>query len=198
MKIFNTTNPRLRNFEPENPKLWVPRTIGLGWDLNIGAVAVKLGLIRPDDSLPDLEEHIPREVTTTLRIAPILGAAAVAAAGIQLARTHDRLPSNWGLTMKPTRWSNAPAAVAPPVLISVGSAVWATATPRVDVTLAAQALGLQTMSLLLLAAAARPSSRMLPAAGLVTLPAVATGILTATVRSALNNLDTKLKAEKDS
>lgn len=197
MKFFNT-NPRLRNFEPENPKLWVPRTIGLGWDLNIGAVAVKLGLIRPDDSLPDLEEHIPHEVTTTLRIAPILGAVAVAAAGIQLVRTHDRLPSHWGLTMKPTRWSDAPGAVAPPVLISAGSAIWATATPRVDVTLAAQALGLQTMSLLLLAAAARPSSRLLPATGLIALPTVATGILTATVRSALNNLDTKLKSDNAS
>lgn len=197
MKFFNT-NPRLRNFEPENPNLWVPRTIGLGWDLNIGAVAVKLGLIRPDDSLPDLEEHIPNEVSTTLRIAPILGAVAVTVAGVQLARTHDRLPSHWGLTMKPTRWSNAPAAVAPPVLISAGSAIWATAAPRVDVTLAAQALGLQTMSLLLLAAAARPSSRLLPATGLIALPAVATGILTATVRSALNNLDTKLKSDNAS
>lgn len=196
MKIFNTTNPRLRNFDPENPNLLVPRTVGLGWDLNIGAVAVKLGLIRPDDSLPDLEEHIPHEVTTTLRITPILGAAAVTVAGIQLARTHDRLPSSWGLTMKPTRWSDAPAAVAPPVLISVGSAIWATASPRVDVSLTAQALGLQTMSLLLLAAASRPSSRTLPATGLIALPAVATGVLTATVRSALNNLDTKLKAEK--
>ena len=196
MKIFNTTNPRLRNFEPENPNLLVPRTIGLGWDLNIGAVAVKLGLIRPDDSLPDLEEHIPHEVTTTLRIAPILGAAAVTVAGIQLARTHDRLPSHWGLTMKPTRWSNAPAAVAPPVVISAGSAIWATTSPRVDVTVAAQALGLQTMSLLLLAAATRPSSRLLPVAGLIALPAVATGTLTATVRSALNNLDSKLKSGK--
>ena len=46
----------LRGFEPENPHLLVPRAVGIGWDLNLGAVAVRLGLIRPDDSLPDLNE----------------------------------------------------------------------------------------------------------------------------------------------
>lgn len=33
-------------FEPENPALFIPRTWGIGWDLNVGAVAVKLGLVR--------------------------------------------------------------------------------------------------------------------------------------------------------
>ncbi|MDY5839286.1 MAG: DUF5808 domain-containing protein [Corynebacterium camporealensis] len=37
----------LRSFEPENPKLFVPRRFGIGWDLNFGAVAAKLGIIRP-------------------------------------------------------------------------------------------------------------------------------------------------------
>ncbi|MDU4245035.1 MAG: DUF5808 domain-containing protein, partial [Varibaculum cambriense] len=49
----------LDGFEPENPRLFIPRKYGLGWDINLGAVGVRLGLIRPDDSLPDLANYVP-------------------------------------------------------------------------------------------------------------------------------------------
>ncbi|WP_394285120.1 DUF5808 domain-containing protein [Corynebacterium sp.] len=198
----------LRGFEPENPDLFVPRAFGAGWSLNVGALAVKLGLLRPDDSLPDLAEHIPPAVAATLRVAPIAGGAAVAAAGVRAALTHKRLPSNWGLTFTPTRWSSAPAAMAAPVLISAGAGAWAEFSARrghdgaeVDATAAAQALGLQAMSLLLITAATRRaddprSSRLWPAAGIVAAPVVTTGVLVATVRSALRRLDRSLRAER--
>lgn len=197
---------RLRGFEPENPSMFVPRSFGAGWDLNIGAVAVKLGIIRPDDSLPDLAEHIPPATITALRVAPVLGAAAVAVIGVRAALTHDHLPSNWDITMKPTRWHSGPMAMAAPVALSVGSGIWATvagrqkhADPVVDVAAAAQTIGLQAMSLILIAAATQhadnpEASRVLPAAGLVTLPVVSTGIMVTTVRGALRNLDRKLRA----
>ena len=195
----------LRGFEPENPDLFVPRTFGAGWNLNVGAVAVKLGLIRPDDSLPDLAEHIPPGVAGALRVAPIVGGAVVAAAGVRAALTHKRLPSNWGITFKPTRWSSGPAAMAAPVLISAGTGAWAEFSARrgsegaeVDATAAAQALGMQAMSLLLITAATRraddpQSSRLWPAAGIVAAPVVTTGVLVATVRSALRQLDESLR-----
>ncbi|WP_248631025.1 DUF5808 domain-containing protein [Corynebacterium glucuronolyticum] len=49
---------RFSAFDPENPNWLVPRRVGVGWDLNLGKLAVKAGLVRPDDSLPDLQEHI--------------------------------------------------------------------------------------------------------------------------------------------
>lgn len=200
---------RLRGFEPENPDLLVPRTVGAGWDLNIGAVAVRLGLIRPDDSLPDLAGHIPPTVTAALRTAPVLGGAVVTVAGVRAAMAHDRLPSNWGITLRPTRWARGPAAMAAPVLLSAGAGIWARLSSRrgdegaaeVDVTSSAQALGLQATALLLIAAATRhaenpQASRLLPAAGLIAAPAVTTGVLVGTVRSALNNLDRTLRATR--
>jgi hypothetical protein len=39
----------LRLWDPLNPRVFVPRLFGFGWTLNFAAVAVKLGLVRPDD-----------------------------------------------------------------------------------------------------------------------------------------------------
>lgn len=203
------TNPeaRLRAFEPENPNLFVPRTVGIGWDLNIGAVAVRLGLLRPDDSVPDLVDHIPPATIKALRLSPLAGASAVVIAGAYTAQRYERLPTNWGLTFRPTRWGNGVAAMATPVLISFGAGLWAEIATRratasnsrstVDVTASAQALGLQAMSLVLITAAARQAdnpdaARFLPLAGVMTAPAVSTGVLVTTVRSALRRLGRKL------
>lgn len=213
VSLAGLTNPeaRLRAFEPENPNLFVPRTVGIGWDLNIGAVAVRLGLLRPDDSVPDLADHIPTATIKALRISPLIGSCAVAIAGAYTAKRHNRLPTNWGLTFRPNRWGTGVAAMATPVLLSVGAGVWAEIAPRraatsnakptVDVTASAQAVGLQAMSLVIITAAARQAdnpnaARWLPLAGVITAPAVSTGVLVTTVRSALRRLDRKLRRNR--
>lgn len=81
----------LRTFEPENPALFVRKTLGVGWDLNVGALAVKLGLIRPDDSLGDLREYISPQVAKLLSAAPIAAAAAICSPP-HLFREGDTLP----------------------------------------------------------------------------------------------------------
>ncbi len=35
-------------WRPSDPRLLLPRAVGLGWDVNLGAVAVRLKLIEPD------------------------------------------------------------------------------------------------------------------------------------------------------
>lgn len=109
VSVADLTNPdaRLRMFEPENPNLLVPRTVGAGWSLNMGAVAVRLGLLRPDDSVPDLVDHTPPTTIKALRAGPLVGATAVTLARITSARRHDQLPINWGITLRPTRWTNS-------------------------------------------------------------------------------------------
>lgn len=204
-------NARLRAFEPENPNFFVPRTVGIGWDINIGAIAVRLGLLRPDDSVPDLADHIPAATINALRISPLVGGAAVTIAGVRAARQHQTMPTNWGLTFRPTRWGSGAAAMAVPVLLSTGAGVWAEvaarrsssaqAGPSADVTASAQALGLQAMSLVLIAAAARQaqdpkSARLLPIVGIAAAPAVTTGVLVSTVRSALRGLEQTLRRKR--
>lgn len=199
---------RLRAFEPENPKLFVPRTVGAGWDLNVGALAVRLGLLRPDDSIPDLAEHIPSTTVNTLRAAPLVGAVAVIAAGVYAAQRYEQMPTNWGLTFRPTRWGSGTAAMIPPVVISVGAGLWSEITsrraiaqqskPTVDVTTSAQAIGLQALSLVLIAAAARQvnndnASNPMVLTGVLIAPAVTTGVLVTTVRSALRRVERKLR-----
>lgn len=201
---------RLRAFEPENPSLLVPRAVGVGWDLNIGAVAAKLGLIRPDDSLPDLEQHIPDRVSTMLTMAPLGGAAVVASLGALVGRSESSLPSNWSLTFRPSSWVSAPRAVAVPVVLSVAAGAWAAAEslrhrggarPQgPEVTASAQALGLQTMSAVLIMASKRAAEQperrsLLALGGLIAFPAVSTAVLVGTVRAALSDLDRSLRQD---
>ncbi|QIK70949.1 hypothetical protein G7070_06190 [Propioniciclava coleopterorum] len=44
------TGERIRQsmWNPADPRLLMPRAFGAGWDLNVGAVAVRLGFIEPD------------------------------------------------------------------------------------------------------------------------------------------------------
>ena len=49
-------------FNPADERLLVPRVFGIGWTINMGAVAVKLGWLRPDDLddevLAEAAEHL--------------------------------------------------------------------------------------------------------------------------------------------
>lgn len=76
-------------FNPSDPHLIVPRVLGLGWTLNMGAVAVKLGMLNPDDVddeiLADAADHLG---AAQLAAAVPIVLAAVATAGFGL-RRHE-------------------------------------------------------------------------------------------------------------
>jgi hypothetical protein len=67
-----------RWWDPLNPRIFVPRLFGAGWTVNFASVAVRLGLVRPDD------EDVPfglvpgRWLTAALAL-PLAVAAALAA-----------------------------------------------------------------------------------------------------------------------
>ena len=109
---MTTTPTALKQFDPENPQLFVRRTIGLGWDLNLGALAVRLGLIRPDDSLPDLDPYVPARVRRALALAPLVGAATtIVAAGVVGVRAR-KLPTGWNSAFRPRSFASPAAALA--------------------------------------------------------------------------------------
>ncbi|MDO4610060.1 DUF5808 domain-containing protein [Corynebacterium sp.] len=203
---FVRREARLRSFEPENPALLVPRSAGIGWDLNTGAVAVRLGLIRPDDSLPDLEAHIPGAVARALSAAPLAGAAVVAAVSVAAGRGRRRMPTGWGANLAPRGWGTPVRALAPGVAVSAGLAAWNAwrnrAEGSVDVSGASLALTVEAGALVL-AVAARAAgerddvpvparARLLAGLGVAAVPAVATAVPVAVVKSALANLGRRL------
>ncbi|AFM08149.2 DUF5808 domain-containing protein [Corynebacterium pseudotuberculosis] len=155
-------------FEPENPALFIPRTWGIGWDLNVGAVAVKLGLVRPDDSLPDLQEYVPSRTLKALKYMPFIGAGIVSLAAC--ATKHKRVSYT---------------------ALSGTMALW---SADKDVTAKAQTLGLQTMAFLDICAG-KSGSRPLSTIAVLSLPVVTTAVVVGTVKSALLNLDATLKAK---
>lgn len=195
--ILGVFGARLSSFEPENPSWLIAKPYGLGWNLNLGKVAVATGLIRPDDSLPDLEEHIPARVSTALTWAPLAGAAVAAVAGHFVGMRDTLLPTHWGIDLRPDRLIKARPAAAVPVLLSVGLATWtlidARQNRKVDTSLSAQTLGIEVFCLAALAELARYTEGDESPAwgiglGVLAIPATALGVLVGTVNAALGNI----------
>ncbi|HAM44831.1 MAG TPA: hypothetical protein DCM67_07440, partial [Propionibacteriaceae bacterium] len=61
---------RSRIFDPANPRIIVPRLLGAGWTLNLGAVAVKLKLIRPDDATSEVFDQVPERAVRIAQLVP--------------------------------------------------------------------------------------------------------------------------------
>ncbi|MFL0578617.1 hypothetical protein [Dietzia sp. 179-F 9C3 NHS] len=114
--------------------MFVPRVYGLGWDVNLGAVAVRLGLLRPDDL--DDTQFADIRPAEHVRARAGLAAATVATAGLVVVglRRGAALPAHWGPTGRPDRWARPLPALAP-ALVTAGTAV------ALPVTLDAAAAG---------------------------------------------------------
>ena len=90
-----------RWWDPANPDIFVPRVFGAGWDINFGAVAVALGLIRPDDE-DEPFGAVPDQAFMRALIIPVALTAFVV--GVALAtsgRLPARLPAHWGIGGRP-------------------------------------------------------------------------------------------------
>lgn len=74
-------------FDPADERLLVPRVFGAGWTLNMGAVAVRLGWLRPDDVDDELLAEASDDHLTGPRL---VAAAATALAAASTALLHAR------------------------------------------------------------------------------------------------------------
>jgi Family of unknown function (DUF5808) len=116
---------RSRIFDPENPRIIVPRLLGAGWTLNLGAVAVKLKLIRPDDATSEVFEQVPERAVRIAQFVP--AAVAGVAAGVVAVAWRglpDRVPSSFDLGGR-TRGSASKFSLVAGALMGVLPAVWA-------------------------------------------------------------------------
>ncbi len=101
-------------WSPDNPKLFADKQrpscsiLQLNsTDLNLGAIAVKLGLLREDDVDPAVLEAIPQRVIGALRRGPLALTAATAAVGMLAHRRRLRIPVRIGLNGRVKKtWSS--------------------------------------------------------------------------------------------
>lgn len=97
---------RARVWAPHDPHLFVPRAFGLGWRVNVGNLAVRLGWLRPDDADADVLAAIPEGVRRVQRFAPLALAVGTAIAAGALSRTGRRIPVHFDLSGRVDRWAD--------------------------------------------------------------------------------------------
>ncbi len=98
-----------RVWNPSDPRIFMPRVFGVGWTLNFGAIAVRLGLVRPDDEEPVPFANVPaRALAAGLAL---LTAADVATLAVAVLLRHPPrpMPVHWGL-VGPDRFASPLAA----------------------------------------------------------------------------------------
>ncbi|HET9126491.1 MAG TPA: DUF5808 domain-containing protein [Propionibacteriaceae bacterium] len=106
--------------DPAGP-WFVPRVVGIGWDLNLGRLARAVGLLNFDDLDDDVARAIPHGAWRWAFVAvsvPAGLAAAVAASGVG---AMPIAPAHWPLLGPADRWA-PPAEAFAPVLVFVAVA----------------------------------------------------------------------------
>ncbi len=138
-----------RMWNPADPHIFTPRLFGLGWTINFGALAVKLGLLRPDDVGDELFERIP---PVAVRVAFAIPAVIATATAVLMAVSWSSLPAevpvHWGLSGAPDDWASKAFALGLvavltvlPVAITDVRALWRRVPAR-SLVLSSAALGL--------------------------------------------------------
>ncbi len=91
-------------WNPADERLFLPRALGWGWDLNLGAVAVRLGLIEPDaEAVPFTSTPDPAFRAAALVPAALAGATVLHYL-VRGRRLPAVLPSHWDGAGRPDRW----------------------------------------------------------------------------------------------
>ncbi len=91
-------------WNPADERLLVPRALGLGWDLNFGAVAVRLGVIEPDAETVPFTSTPARAFVAAAAVPAALAAATVLHYAVRGRGLPERLPAHWGVAGAPDRW----------------------------------------------------------------------------------------------
>ncbi len=116
---------RTRWWNPQDPTLFTPRMWGMGWDLNFGALAVRLGLIRPDDQ-DEPFTHVPEGRLYLALAVPVLLCAAMSGAWALMASgLPAELPVHWGIDGQADRFAPSSQALGFLLAMGVVPTIWA-------------------------------------------------------------------------
>jgi len=122
-----------RWWNPRDPRLFVPRVFGVGWDLNFGAAAVKLHIIEPDAEDEPFGKTPDRAFARALAVPMLLALAMASTYGVLRERLPAQLPTHWSLSGTPDDfWAASTAFVFLFALAAVPTvwAAWSVATRR--------------------------------------------------------------------
>ncbi|MDO5723970.1 MAG: DUF5808 domain-containing protein [Flaviflexus sp.] len=187
-------------FNPEDPRVLVPRLLGAGWTVNFGAVAVRLGVLRPDDTIADLSDHVPKTSETALRLLPWAGALA-GIAGAAAGAAKSELPVDWDRRGEPRRFAPPWAAVGIPAAIGTLAGIWSASEPRStgpDILRHALAAGISTGTATLIGCSLAGKPGRAGATLLTLVPAGVTALaVTGSLRAARAHLAAELRAEAE-
>ncbi|GAB3624139.1 hypothetical protein GCM10027418_22230 [Mariniluteicoccus endophyticus] len=151
---------------PQSPMFLVRRAFGWGWRVNAGAVAVRLGWLRPDDLDDDVAAAVPGRVRRLTRVVPAACAVVTATAAANAIRRGRPVAMNVDLAGRVTRTMD-PRWLMVPTAVAAGAAAWGARGEGTQAVtrpaLAASAAG--TSALLAGLAARARADRALPWAG---------------------------------
>ena len=122
-----------RWWNPRNPHVLVPRVFGLGWDLNFGAISVRLHLIAPDSEDEPFGMVSHRAFLTALCVPLVLTTALAVSFVLLRADLPEQLPSHWNLTGHvDSLWpaTRAFLFLFVPAVVSTAWALWSVVTRR--------------------------------------------------------------------
>jgi len=112
-------------WNPRDERIFVPRVFGLGWALNVGAVAVKLGLIEPDAEDEPFETTPPAAFRQSLVVPALLSAAVVTHYALRGRSLPDQLPNQADIAGRAGSWTSKSAAAATDIAVAVIPTAWA-------------------------------------------------------------------------
>jgi hypothetical protein len=129
-------------------RVLVPRVWGVGWDFNLGAVAVRLGVVRPDDEDVPFGAVPDGALLAALAVPVALAAGLIAIVAVTYSGLPATVPMGWGLTGQADRyWDTAVAAAFVLAMSIVPTAALAVLHVRRASTLA-RAVGAAAVTLL--------------------------------------------------
>jgi hypothetical protein len=108
-----------RWWNPLDPRIFVSRVFGLGWDVNFGAVAVKLNLIRPDDEDEPFATVPGAVILSTLAVPALLTVVLAVLVVTAWPTLPAQLPSHWDIAGRPDQFWDRGLDVAFLLLMSI-------------------------------------------------------------------------------
>lgn len=140
VRMPTTERIRSRWWNPADPRVFMPRAWGAGWDLNFGALAVKTRLIRPDDQDEPFED-VPEVWLWVALAIPMLTCAALSGLwAISAASLPAELPVHWGISGKADDFAPANTALGMLLALALAPTIWAVASFVTGRSKAARAL----------------------------------------------------------
>jgi hypothetical protein len=144
-----------RWWNPLDPHVIVPRLFGLGWTVNFGAVAVRLGWVRPDDEDVPFESVPERYLAIALVLPLLIGAGLALLVAVYQGGLPAQVAIHWGIGGAPDDFASKESAlVMPVVMTSFGLAIACAAWLRRRPPLARVAAGALATMLCSISAAA--------------------------------------------